>query len=248
MEYERRAEKMEGLASYVEAQAINKSRVDHLDGEKAGEVRRTCYGSGHAIATLLDSLSPGWKAALEAQARPSLDELLSDALGGYADIDECDFSERERDHFAQWAREDVERRMEQCRTREETFKNRAGRRLMIELPEGKSLQVTGMDPSNAHLVRRELGVVHTRLLQLRMGESVVEMLREGDAEVEALTVGAGPNPLFNGVKRAEFVAGEDWSVTEAQGSLKIAGRGINAELQVSEWVEEGGAIRVLLAG
>src|SRR5690606_13239264 len=100
---------------------------------------------------------------------------------------------------------------------------------------------------NIHLVHRESGVLHTRLLHLHAGESRIEMLRGGDAMIEGLTEGVGPHPLISGVKRSEFVVGEgDLSVNESQGMLKIVGKGTNAELRARQWIAQGDTLRVFL--
>lgn len=247
-EYERRAEKIEGVAAYVEALAARRTGADDLDGEQAGEVRRTCYATGRALAVLLDRVAPRWKDAFEDRLR-FLDEALEEALDGLAHVKERDFAPNESKRFDTWAREDVKRRWDERLARENAFVNRPGQRFIVESSEEAPLRVFGMDPSNVHLVHRALGVLHTRLLHLRGGESRIEMLREGDAVVEGLTEGVGPHPLFDGVKRAEFVVGEGkLEMSEFPGMLKISGKGIKARLQVRQWTARGGTLRVLLEG
>jgi hypothetical protein len=245
-EYERRIEKIEGLACYVEALVVKQSVASRLDYRQAAEIRYSCYGTGSALAALLDRVAPGWKDGFENRLR-ALDEVLREVLGDLVHTGGCDFSPDETEHFSEWAREDVRRRLEERLSREKAFAGRPGRRLIIESAEHMPLRVVAMDPLNIHLVHRESGVLHTRLLHLHAGESRIEMLREGDAVIEGLTEGVGPHPLFSGVKRVEFVVGEgDLRVNESQDMLKIVGKGINAELRARQWMAQGDTLRVFL--
>lgn len=245
VEYERRTEMVEGLAAYVEASAAGRSGVSQLEDAHVGDVRRTCYGVGHVLAVLLDNVAPHWKAELEQRVHPSLDEALAAFLDRVQQFPPRDFSQNEREEILKVSREEVQRQLEERVQREEAFEARSGRRLIVEVGESMPLRVVGMDPSNAHLIGREYGVIHTRFLDLRGGEGRIEMLREEGVEVEALTEGVGPNPLFDGIKRVEIVLSRgEWDVSAVDGSLKINGAGVKADLQVNHWVEEGNTIRV----
>lgn len=245
-EYERSLERIEGLAAYVEALATKRGPSERLDGERAGEIRLTCYGTGHALAVLLDRLAPGWKGEFERRLR-WLDQELAGALEGMSHVAECEFEPAELEGIGAWANEEVARRLEERRALEEAFAARPGRRLVVEAAQESPLMLAAFDPSNVHVIRRELGVLHTRLLHLCAGESRIEMLREGDAIVEGLTEGVGPHPLFHGVRRVEIVVGDRaLHVRESGGILDIAGGGITARLLAREWSQVGDTLRVAL--
>ena len=248
VEYERRAEKMEGLASYVEAQAINKSRVDHLDGEKAGEVRRTCCGSGHAMRRFSTvSLPGGRRLSKRKPVHPSTSCSPMRSAATRTSMSATFRSEREitshsglvRTWNAGWS--SVARERRHSKTGPAGAYDRAsGGQVAPGDRHWTPPTPTSCDVSWEWSTPASCNCGWGRAWLRCCGRATLRLRRSPWAPV--------PIPYLMGCKRAEFVAGEDWSVTEAQGSLKIAGRGIDAELQVSEWVEEGGAIRVLLAG
>lgn len=158
-EYERRVEMVEGLAAYMEGKAAGRSEAHHLDENNVADVRRICYGTGHAWALLLDEAAPQWKEALEQGVYASLDEALGAVLDRET-VDERDFSNEERDEISTRARDEV-RRVEEERARlEAAFASRQGRRLAVEVGDGALFQVFGMDPTNAHLVSSEHVVLH----------------------------------------------------------------------------------------
>ena len=200
------------------------------------------------MAALLDLTASDWKAENKVRFVAPSTRRLRLLLTPTPTFRDRDFSTDEQDALFKAAREDVRLRLEERLQREEAFERRLGRRLILEALEHKPLWVTGMDPSNVHLVQREHGALHTRFLELRLEESRIEMIREGGIEVEALTESVGPNPVFDGIKRVEIVvSGGDWHVTETGGSLKILGEGVKADLRVSDWVKQGETLRVRLA-
>jgi hypothetical protein len=65
--------------------------------------------------------------------------------------------------------------------------------------EGAPLWPQGFDPLNVERVRD--GIHHTRFLRLGNDSGKLEMISAEEADIDALTVGSGPHPLFNGVQR-----------------------------------------------
>lgn len=246
VKYERETEMIEGMASYVEAAAVSRTQV-RLDEAHVGDVRRTCYGAGHALGALLDALSPDWKAQINRRVYTWLDEALAAALDGYGRIPAREFSSAERSELLERGRAEAQRLSDERAEREAEFEARPGRRLIVIAGGSGPMRMNGMDPSNVRLAARRHGVIHTRVLFLRAGESRIEMYRDEGVDIEALTEGVGPSPLFDGIHRAVFSLREgDWRVSADGGTLKVNGGGIEAELQVSRWAEDGGRIEAVL--
>lgn len=172
--YERGTELSEGLATYVEHR-LSGAPVVLVDVEPEA-VRERAYQTGLALAVLLDRYDPRWRETLEGGDPRPLDELLRAALddpaAGIAD-----------------ARAVEERRAR----RKREFLEAEGWSVIITA--GAPFFPERFDPLNVHVVG-DGEVLHTRHLQLSGGGGTIEILNRA-----ALTEGAGPHPLFNGVRR-----------------------------------------------
>jgi hypothetical protein len=246
--YERSMEVIEGLAAYIEAMAADRHGPNlPADGFGPTDIRRGCYAVGHTLAWLLDAYSPGWKAGLAGQSGWVLDERLAavltdepvDGVGG-------NFSEGELETFRRRGHDDVEHVLAERSARLHDFRNRPGQRLVVQAADGQPLGLAGFDPMNVITV--DHGILHTRLLHLSNDNGRLEMMREGDDDVIALTEGVGPHPLYNGVRRVELVAGSDVTVVanDAEGTINVSGGGISAVFSPAKLEQAAAMITVTL--
>ena len=226
--YERASELNEGLAQYVEARAAGNGRSRQILPAvefAPEEVRARSYAVGQAFALLLDRLSPGWAARLEAGAARSLDELLAVSLRPPHAGPQRRFSPRERERIAAGAQADVAALQAQRETLRREFFAQPGWKIIIIAGVGAPLWPQGFDPQN---VRRVAAgeVLHTRWLKLGNTAGTLEVLNRF-----ALTEAAGAHPLFNGAQRIT-VAGlpTEPSINEANGRLTVRAPGFQAEV------------------
>jgi formylglycine-generating enzyme required for sulfatase activity len=201
--YERAMELNEGLASYIQARAAGKTTVTIPEKEFADDdVRQRTYVVGPAIALLLDRLSPEWKTALEADDRLFLDDLLrAVAANGAAgaQVAACEETPADTGAAESAARDDVAALVKARQDRRRAFDALSGWRVVVTAADGQPLQSGGFDPLNIEKV--EGGLLHTRYLELRNDAGRIQLLREGDAEIDAFTESASGHPLFGGVSR-----------------------------------------------
>lgn len=233
--YERGTELNEGLAAYVEVRAAGRQTVElPADGFGPAEVRPRAYATGAALALLLDRLAPGWAASLEGDDRQALDVMLGRALG---DGEACAFGAPEMAEAERRARADVAALGAARAERVAAFEGRLGWRVVVEAPAGAPLWPQGFDPLNVERVGPGR-VLHARFLRLGNGAGHVEVLDADSADVEALTEGAGPHPLFNGVRRLVLTGLPEPEVAEAGGTVGVRAPGLTAEFRGAS-VERG---------
>ncbi len=194
--YERRTELNEGLATYVQLLAEGKSTIDIPASEfPTGEFRDRIYVVGPALAFVLDRLRPGWQAFLDTNDTLFLDEVLAGAdvpqapRCGLPDADVATIQTT----AAQEAAGVVAARM----TRRQAFDTRPGWRVVVRAAQGQPLWPQGFDPLNVQRV--DGGFLHTRFLRLGNDAGELRVIDESGADLEGLTEGVGPHPLFNGV-------------------------------------------------
>lgn len=200
--YERLTELNEGLAQYIQMRASGRTRVVFPAAEfGAGEVRLRAYTVGPALGLLLDRFAPDWKQSLESNDRQSLDELLRAALErGAGPRVSCGFSTSETANVERTARADAAAILSGRAGRRRAFDAHTGWRLVIQAADGHPLWPQGFDPLNVE--RIEGGLLHTRFLRVGNESGQVTVIDEEGADIEALSEGIGPHPLFNGVRRA----------------------------------------------
>ncbi len=241
--YERGTELLEGLASYVEAMSVGRTRVDlPREGYAANEVRGRCYEIGQALAVLLDAFEPMWKTAFEADDTQALDLYLLEVLeksGG-----QCgEFTAEEIAHFEAVAREDVQDLLAQRVEQRRTFDSQVGMRLSVIASDTEPLWVSGRDPSNLVIV--EGGVLHTRFVHIHHERGQVEMLTDRMDDVKALTVAKGPHPL-DGVLRLTIVGLDALDVVSDGGTVNISGSGLTGQFTNATVDENDGQVTVYL--
>ncbi len=242
--YERGTELLEGLASYVEAMSVGRTRVDlPREGYAANEVRGRCYEIGHALAVLLDAFAPMWKTAFEADDAQALDVYLLEVLeksGG-----QCgEFTESEIAHFEAVARVDVQDLLAQRSEQRRAFDSQVGMRLSVIAPDTEPLWVSGTDPSNLVIV--EGGVLHSRFVHIHHESGQLEMLTDRMDDVVALTVAVGPHPLMNGVLRLTIAGLDTLDVVSDGGVVNISGSGLTGQFTNATVDETDGQVTVYL--
>jgi hypothetical protein len=200
--YERETELNEGLATYIELRAEGRDNVAIPPGGfEATEIRRRAYATGSAFGILLDRFHAGWPATFEADDRQNLDQALQTRLGVEPrDVpDRCTFSDSEISEADRAARSDVAAVLARQVERREAFEVRSGWRVVVEAADGEPLWPQGFDPLNIERVQG--GLLHTRFLRLGNDSGELEAMDTPEADIDALTVGVGPHPIFNGVQR-----------------------------------------------
>ncbi len=199
--YERGTELNEGLAAYVELRAKGRETVFlPTSGFEATEVRRRAYATGPAFGLLLDMFHPEWPASFEADDRQNLDGALQASLGADRrdSSDRCTFSDAEIVEAGRVARDDVAAVQTEQAERRAAFEARTGWRVVVKAADGEPLWPQGFDPLNVERVQD--GVLHMRFLRLGNDSGQLEAIDTQEADIEVLTEGAGPHPLFNGVQ------------------------------------------------
>jgi hypothetical protein len=230
--YERGTERKEGLARYVEAVATpsepSLARPFPPGGAEfpADRIRERTYASGCAMALLLDSLSPGWKDAVE-----RTDEPLEAALGGAVAMSSerpAEFSSDEIAAARSRARADVAAWTESRAKLRSEFLARSGWTVILETGPASPLFAQGFDPWNVErLGGAGAEVLHTRWLRLGNAAGFFEALDHG-----CLTESAGRHPLFSGVRRATVTGLEDEPrVDESNGRVRVDAKGLTLEFR-----------------
>jgi hypothetical protein len=130
--------------------------------------------------------------------------MLESAVGRTRGDEPCALADDEVAAIELTAQKDVAAVITGRRERRQAFDARPGWRVVVLAADGKPLWPKGFDPFNVEPV--EGGFLHTRFLGLGSDAGELRVIDEGDADIEALTEGVGPHPLFNGVRRV-VVAG-----------------------------------------
>ncbi|MFT4039643.1 MAG: hypothetical protein QM692_15775 [Thermomicrobiales bacterium] len=191
VQYERQTELMEGLAHYVELQALGLPPRGLTDA--ALELRSRCYTSGAAMAFLLDQLSPGWQQRLEAGDASSLDALVATAPAVRQAVPDI-FPPREHAAILLDAQQAVTESAATMRETRRAFFAQPGAQLVMHAAPGAPLRVRGFDPMNVTVLGNG-EVLHSRYLALESAGATLELL-----DGAAITLAAGAHPLFDGVQ------------------------------------------------
>jgi hypothetical protein len=234
--YERGTELNEGLATYVEMRATGRHTPDFPPAEFGPtEVRRRAYIIGASLALLLDQFKPGWPAAFEANDHQTLDGALAAALAAGS---ACTFPDDTVAAAQQKARTDVAALAGERERRLAAFEAKPGWRIIVEAGAREPLWPQGFDPLNVERVGAGR-VLHTRYLRLGNGAGRLEVLN-----AEALTDGAGPHPLFQGVRRVELTGLPEPKVSEAGGKVLVDVPGLTLEFAGASFTRNGKEITV----
>ena len=239
--YERGTELNEGLAAYVEARAADRTTLDFPPGGYGpADVRRRAYATGTALALLLDRAAPDWRRAFDADDDQPLDAALGQALGAG---EACAFGAAETAGAERRARADVDALAAERAERLAAFEGRPGWRVVVEAA-GHLLWPQGFDPLNVERVG-PARILHARFLRLGNDLGHLEAL-DGTADVEVLTEGAGPHPLFNGVARVVLTGLQEPEVSEAGGAVEVSAPGFTATFEGAQIIRGGNTIIVQL--
>lgn len=230
--YERLTELNEGLATYVQTIAGGRTTIEIPPSEfPPAKVRDRTYVIGPALGFLLDRLRPGWQAALEADDRQFLDGMLESAL--VADrqegAGECALGAGELAGIQRAAREDAAAVIAARAERRKVFESRSGWRVVVQAADGEPLWPKGFDPLNVERV--DGGLLHSRFLDLGGDAGELRVIDEADADVETLTEGAGPHPLFNGVRRLTIAGLAKPTIETEGGEVTIRAPGCTAHFK-----------------
>ncbi len=244
--YERLTELNEGLATYVQLRAAGKTTVEIPAAEFGPtEVRARAYASGPALAFLLDRFSPGWQARLEADDAQVLDGLLASALGAPAWSGQaCALDAGERAALVHAAERDAASVAAARAERKRAFDGRPGWRVVVEAADGLPLWPQGFDPLNVERV--DGGVLHARMLRLGNDAGELLVLDEAGADVEALTEGVGPHPLFNGVRRVVVAGMAEPQVEQSGTGVALRAPGLTADFKQASVETSGSGVVVRL--
>jgi formylglycine-generating enzyme required for sulfatase activity len=247
--YERATELNEGLASYIQVRAAGKTTVTVPEKEfGAAEVRQRTYVTGPAIALLLDRLSPEWKAALEADDRLFLDDLLRAAAGSAAagaQVASCEETPADIGVAESAARDDVAALEKARQEKRRAFDALPGWRLIVTAADGQPLRSGGFDPLNIEKI--DGGVLHTRYIVLRNESGTLTMMKEGEGDLKALTESAGAHPLFSGVSRAIIAGLSRPEVTHEGTTVRLRAPGLQADFHDASLAIEGQTLSIRLA-
>lgn len=219
--YDRGTELREGLARYVQAKASGEAPRLPGDGFAPEDVRERAYASGHALAVLLDRLSPGWKDEMDDPER-GLDGVLDDAIGTMR-VRHCGPSPDEVGRSRTVARNDLRLLAERDTRARSAFDQTAGWRVEIDAALNP-LFPKQFDPLNVRILSgRE--VLHERWIQLSNGVVELEVLGH-----VALTRGVGPHPMFDGIDRIEVTGLPEPEVAASGDTIRIVGPGITMRI------------------
>jgi hypothetical protein len=138
----------------------------------------------------------------------------------------------------QKARTDVAALAEERELRLVAFEGKPGWHVVVEAGGGEPLWPQGFDPLNVERVGPGR-VLHTRYLRLGNAAGRLEVL-----DAEALTDGAGPHPLFQGVRRVELTGLVKPDVSEAKGTVSLRVAGLTLEFKGASVTRSGEVITV----
>lgn len=242
--YERRTELNEGLATYVQLLAEGKSTIDIPATEfKAGEFRDRIYVVGPALAFVLDRLKPGWQVLLDAN-----DTLFVDQLLDAADLPhtaKCAMLADDVAAIQTTAAQEAAGVVAARKTRREGFDARPGWRVVVRAAQGQPLWPQGFDPLNVERV--DGGFLHTRFLRLGNDAGELRVIDESGADLEGLTEGVGPHPLFNGVRTLTVAGLAEPQTTTAGAEVAVRAPGFTARFANATTATNGRTIVITVA-
>ena len=99
----------------------------------------------------------------------------------------------------------------------------------MQAAEEEPLWPQGFDPLNVERVQG--GVLHKRFLRLGNDSGILEAMDTREADIEVLTIGVGPHPLFNGVQQVLIVglAKPDVTVNDSRVTIRMPGLEVDFE-------------------
>jgi len=217
--YERKSELNEGLASYVQSQASGEAIVFPPEEFAPEDVRQRSYVSGAAFAFMLDRLMPGWKDSLEQRDDQSLDEIAAAVPRGTR---RCALEPGAKVLFDSTAEADV-RDLAARRVRiRNAFLTATGWQLVVETGNAP-LFPQSFDPLNVTRLTAS-DVLHSRFIRVGSAAGSIEVLGH-----MSITEGIGSHPMFSGIRRVT-VAGlfEEPVIGDSAGSVTVRSPGVSA--------------------
>ncbi len=199
--YETRNELNEGLAQYVQDIAGGAKALDRMPvAEFAPDgVRDRVYRSGSAMGQILDQLDSTWRRQLEhGDSTLTLQQLLeraSERVGPATDaappcLPDSQAVARARTR----AKSDIATLTARLASERKRVLSRPGWSVVIDASR-QTLGLAGFDPLNVSRLTTT-DILHRRYVKLASASGEIEAI-----DREVLTIGVGPHPLFNGVKR-----------------------------------------------
>jgi hypothetical protein len=125
-----------------------------------------------------------------------------------------------------------------------SFDTREGWRVILTAADGQPLWPQGFDPLNIERLGSHL--LHTRFVSIGNDACKATAIDEGGVDVEVLTDGLGPHPLFNGVRRAEVAGLAKPVVTTSGDRVTVATTGLQVDCARATVLESGNIVRVSL--
>lgn len=221
--YERRTELNEGLATYVQLLAEGKGTVEIPTTEFApGEFRDRIYVVGPALAFVLDRLKPGWQALLDATDTLFVDQILD--ASDLPHTAHCAMPIADVAAIQTTAAQEAAEVVAARTTRRKAFDTRPGWHVVVRA--AQPLWPQGFDPLNVE--RIDGGFLHTRFIKLGNDAAELRMIDEGGADLEGLTEGFGPHPLFNGVRTLRVAGLSEPQTTTAGTEVTVSAPGFTA--------------------
>jgi hypothetical protein len=228
--YERLTELNEGLATYVQLRAVGETTIEIPEAEfPSTGFRDRTYVIGPALGFLLDRLLPGWQVALDVDDKQFLDRMLESAIPAGRRAAPCGLAAGEIAGIERTAQKDATAVLAERRERRQALDARPGWRVIVRAAEGLPLWPQGFDPLNVQRV--DGGYLHTRYLRLGNAAGEVQAIDEANADIEALTEGVGPHPLFNGVRSATIVGLAKPEIGTEGGQVALRAPGFSARFK-----------------
>ena len=163
----------------------------------AGTVRMRSYGTGMALALLLDRMGVDWKTAA-LTGEKYLDEILAEHLPTAPDTVASLLGRAKKDHdypdLLKLVQEKLARISQDRKQAAETFLRQEGIQVVLKLPPGP-VELRSFDPLNIQVIDASTAI-HRRTLSLASGESsfyasgvpVLVSLGEGPFDIRGVTV------------------------------------------------------------
>jgi len=241
--YERLTELNEGLATYVQLYALYQKPTFPEHEFDAAAVRHRIYTVGPALAYLLDMFKPGWQQSLEQNDAQFLDEMLTAAIPSGNST--CAFSAADREQFELSARADAQSVVAAREKKRRDFDAYSGYQIVIDVIDKNPLFPEGFDPLNVERVDK--GLLHTRYVKLSNQHGSLEALDETDADIQVLTEGPGPHPLFNGVTHAVIhVPAKPGVNIRGEHRVEVNAPGFTIRVEKATIKEDGHVLRIQL--
>lgn len=231
--YERGADWNEGLATYVEWKAAQKTTAPITKAFAPEGIRWRAYDAGAAIGLLLDRYDSNWRETLSQDDSLPIDVLLTQALPTDA-RSACAFTSEEESAIRQQAQADIAALQATKTQKRMEFFAQDGWSILVEAQANAPLWGQGFDPLNV-LKLNDREILHSRFFKAGNEHGTIEMVG-----MASLTVGAGAHPLFNGIAALHVTGLDDDPALQVQdGTLSFSSDVLTLELKDVTISKEG---------